>query len=126
LEENLKELLSEFTAGDPLRAGTLWTNLSLRALARRLAEMGKHNPLEHRLYPHVTRACQGVVFHTVEIAKQFMSTTSTAAGLRVTVNILDKVYATGRKCAADFKQTRRMVFDEHLPKWNYRAIAAPG
>ena len=29
----------------------------------------KYNPIEHRLFPHVTRACQGVVFHTLEIVK---------------------------------------------------------
>ena len=29
----------------------------------------KHNPIEHRLFAHVTRACQGVTFHTVEIAR---------------------------------------------------------
>ena len=23
----------------------------------------KYNPIEHRLFPHVTRACQGVIFH---------------------------------------------------------------
>ena len=28
----------------------------------------KHNPIEHRVFPHVTRACQGVIVHTVEIA----------------------------------------------------------
>ncbi|MDP2179863.1 hypothetical protein [Methylicorpusculum sp.] len=28
----------------------------------------KHNPIEHRLFPHITRACQGIVFHTVDIA----------------------------------------------------------
>ena len=40
----------------------------------------------------------------------------------VTVDILDKVYQTGRKYAADFKETMRIVFDDVLPKWNYRAI----
>ena len=30
----------------------------------------KHNPIEHRLFPHVTRACQGVTFHTVDIVEQ--------------------------------------------------------
>src|SRR4030095_8138150 len=25
----------------------------------------KHNPIEHRVFPHVTRACQGGIFHTV-------------------------------------------------------------
>ena len=23
----------------------------------------KYNPIEHRLFPHLTRACQGVIFH---------------------------------------------------------------
>jgi DDE family transposase len=33
-------LLQEFTAGDPMRAGVLWTNLSLRELSRRLLALG--------------------------------------------------------------------------------------
>jgi hypothetical protein len=82
----------------------------------------KHNPIEHRVFPHITRACQGVIFHTVEIAKQFIERAKTTTGLRVTVSILDKVYATGRKYAKDFKETMKIVFDDHLPKWNYRAI----
>jgi hypothetical protein len=32
----------------------------------------KHNPIEHLLFPHITRACQGVVLHSVDIAKRFM------------------------------------------------------
>src|SRR3989442_8319452 len=36
----LRRLLEEFTAGDPMRAGVLWTNLSLRELSGRLAGMG--------------------------------------------------------------------------------------
>ena len=82
----------------------------------------KYNPIEHRLFPHVTRACRGVIFHTWEVAKQFMSSAKTATGLRVTVSLLEKVYATGRKYAAGFKETMKIVFDDLLPKWNYRAI----
>jgi hypothetical protein len=33
-------ILVEFTAGDPMREGVLWTNLSLRELSRRLMAMG--------------------------------------------------------------------------------------
>ena len=51
----------------------------------------KHNPIKHRLFPHLTRACQGVVFHTVAIAKQFMETAKTSQGLKVTVDILTGV-----------------------------------
>jgi hypothetical protein len=82
----------------------------------------KHNPIEHRVFPHVTRACQGVIFHTVDIARQFIARAKTAAGLRVTVSLLAKVYQTGRKIADDFKENLKIVFDDHLPKWNYRAL----
>ena len=40
LEDNLRHLLQEFTAGDPMRAGVLWTNLSLREWSRRLVALG--------------------------------------------------------------------------------------
>lgn len=82
----------------------------------------KHNPIEHRLFPHVTRACQGVIFTSIELVKQLMEKTSTSTGLKVTVQIIDKVYETARKVAADFKDTMRIVFDEFLPQWNYTAI----
>jgi hypothetical protein len=40
LQENFCTLLAEFTAGDPMREGVLWTNLSRREISRRLCEMG--------------------------------------------------------------------------------------
>jgi hypothetical protein len=82
----------------------------------------KHNPIEHRVFPHVTRACQGVILHSMDIAQDFIERTKTTTGLGVTVRILDKVYETGRKYAADFKANMTIVFDEFLPKWNYRAV----
>jgi hypothetical protein len=85
----------------------------------------KYNPIEHRLFPHVTRACQGVVFHSVGVVKALMEKTTTRTGLRVTVDIIDKVYEVGRTCAKGFKKSMKIVFDDLLPKWNYRAIPAP-
>lgn len=82
----------------------------------------KHNPIEHRLFPHITRGCQGVVFHTLDIAKQFMEKAKTTTGLKVTVDILAGIYETGKKCAADFIQNMPIVFDYFLPRWNYRAL----
>ena len=82
----------------------------------------KYNPIEHRFFPHVTRACQGVVFASIELVKELMEKTHTQAGLKAFVYIIDKVYQTGRKVADDFKQTMRIVFDELLPQWNYRAV----
>jgi len=40
----------------------------------------------------------------------------------VVVGFLHKVYATGRKCAENFKKTMKIVFDAVLPKWNYTAV----
>lgn len=82
----------------------------------------KHNPIEHQVFPHITRACRGVIFHTAEIARQFLARAKTSTGLRVTVSLLDKVYATGRKCGEGFRTAMKIVFDAHLPKWNYRAL----
>jgi hypothetical protein len=82
----------------------------------------KYNPIEHRLFPHLTRACQGVVFESVELVKELMEKAKTKTGLRVTVEVLDKVYQTGRKYAEGFKEDMKIVFDEVLPKWNYRAV----
>ena len=82
----------------------------------------KYNPIEHRLFPHVTRACQGVIFTSIELVKELIEKTQTSTGLKVTVQIIDKVYKTGRKVADDFKQTLRIVFDEFLPQWNYTAV----
>ena len=82
----------------------------------------KYNPIEHRLFPHVARACQGVIFNTTEIVKELMGKTSTSKGLKAVVQITDKVYELKRKVADDFKDTLRIVFDELLPRWNYTAV----
>jgi len=85
----------------------------------------KYNPIEHRLFPHVTRACRGVIFQTLETVRHYMAKAGTTTGLTVKVSILEKVYATGRKCAAGFKESMKIVFDSVLPKWNYRAVPEP-
>lgn len=85
----------------------------------------KYNPIEHRLFPHVTRACQGVIFTSLELVKKLMEKTQTKTGLSVVVKILDKVYKTGRKVTEDFKKNMKIVFDDYLPQWNYRAIPQP-
>ena len=82
----------------------------------------KYNPIEHKLFCHVTRACAGAIFTSVEAAKELMNTTSTSKGLKVFTSIKDKVFKTARKASEDFKQNIPIVFDKHLEKWNYRAI----
>jgi hypothetical protein len=82
----------------------------------------KYNPIEHRLFPHVARACQGIIFHTPEQVRHYMNQAKTRTGLSVICNIVHKVYETGRKVVQGFKQTMRIAFDNVLPRLNYRAI----
>lgn len=86
----------------------------------------KYNPIEHRLFPHLTRACQGVIFTSVGLVKQLLEKARTRTGLRVVVDILDKVYATGRKVAEQAKQALHLIRDEFLAKWNYRVLPQTG
>ena len=83
------------------------------------AYCSKHNPIEHRVFCHVTRACEGVVFDSAATVKQLMERTQTQAGLSVTVDIMEKVYESGRKACQHLKSMRRITWDSILPKWNY-------
>lgn len=93
-------------------------NLEIR-IAHYPPYCSKHNPIEHRVFPHVTRACEGVVFESVQLVKQLIESTQTSTGLKVTVDILDRVYETGRKVTQDIKSSLRIVADALLPAWNY-------
>ena len=82
----------------------------------------KYNPIEHRLFPHVSRACQGVIFESVEIVEELIAKTKTKTGLQVFTTILNGVYEIGRQVTQEFKQTMNIVFDDYLPQWNYTAV----
>jgi hypothetical protein len=80
----------------------------------------KYNPIEYRLFPHVTRACKGLIFNSFNIVKDVISKTSTKTGLEVFVEIIDKTYEIGLQVKEGFKEKMRIVFDKLLTKWNYR------
>jgi hypothetical protein len=82
----------------------------------------KYNPIEHRLFCHVTAACKGTVFSSIDVVKSLVDKTSTSKGLKVVSAIKDKVYATTRKVSQKFKENMKIRFDDYLGKWNYRAI----
>jgi len=86
----------------------------------------KYNPIEHRLFCHVTRACQGVLFRNLAMVKQLMEKTATRTGLRVVVDVVEKVYETGRQVADSVKQALHLIRDLVLPKWNYRILPQDG
>ncbi|MCC5645289.1 hypothetical protein LC607_20550 [Nostoc sp. CHAB 5824] len=83
--------------------------------------ISKHNPIEHRLFPHRPIFVFLVIFDSVEMVNNLMADAKTQTGLKVFRIILTQVYKTGRKVTGDFKQTMKIVFDDYLPQWNYTA-----
>jgi hypothetical protein len=86
------------------------------------AYCSKFNPIERRLFSHVTRACQGVLFDSLHTVKGLIQKTKTRQGLTVTVRVLDKLYEGGRTVSEAFKKNMPIVFEKLLPKWNYWAL----
>lgn len=81
----------------------------------------KYNPIEHRMFCHVTRSLQAVVLKTIEIAKTFMARTKTAEGLRVVPEIARRMYEKGLKASELFLAHNPIRFDRFLPQLNYTA-----
>ncbi len=46
----------------------------------------------------------------------------TKNGLETCVNIVDKIYETGKKASELFMENMPIIFDQFLPKWNYKAM----
>jgi hypothetical protein len=82
----------------------------------------KYNPIEHRLFPHLTRVCRGVIFHSIGVVAELMRKASTRTGLSVVVDIVDKFYQIGRKVSQATKNAVNLVRDTDQPRWNYRIL----
>jgi hypothetical protein len=83
----------------------------------------KYNPIEHRLFCHLTRALQSVVLRTIELARDLIARTTTATGLNVIAEIARRSYLKGRQATAEFLHDPPIAFDEFLPQLNYTAPA---
>ena len=82
----------------------------------------KWNPIEHLVFPHITKALQGVIFTSHKLVKELIENTKTKTGLVVEAYISDTVYQIGKKVAKGFKESMQIIFDDFLGQWNYKAI----
>lgn len=83
----------------------------------------KYNPIEHRLFCHVTRGMQCLVLRTIEVARDLIARTTTASGLHVVAEIARRAYAKGRQATADFLANPPLKRHAFLPQLNYTALA---
>lgn len=79
----------------------------------------KWNPIEHRVFPHITRSLSGVPLNSVEEAQNKISSAKTKTGLTVVTDVIRTTYQTGKKAAKDFMNHVKITFGESVPKLNY-------
>jgi len=79
----------------------------------------KWNPIEHRVFPHITRSLSGVILLSVSLIKELIKKTKTKTGLKVFARISKKIYSTGKKYASNFYEYANIKFDKLLGAWNY-------
>lgn len=80
----------------------------------------KWNPIEHRLFSHVHRAMDGVLFKDYETVKKCIEHTSTKTGLTVVVRLNLKNYPIGVKVNKSEIDQNRINNHPEIPKLNYR------
>ena len=83
----------------------------------------KHNPIEHRVFPHLHRAMEGVVLTDYELVLELARKTTTTTGLKVMVRINDQYYPTGVKTTAQEIDFQRIQPHPALPHLSYRICA---
>ena len=80
----------------------------------------KWNPIEHKAFSYISKKWQGVVFNNYDIIKELAEQTSTKTGFSVKAYINTKLYQTGKKVSEEFMKKMPVIFDDVLPKWNYK------
>lgn len=79
----------------------------------------KYNPIEHRVFPHVSRTLSGAKLTNLKQVESLISRTKTKTGLKVMTGIMQKVYKTGKKYAKKSLEKLKITYGKVLPKWNY-------
>lgn len=79
----------------------------------------KWNPIEHRVFPHVTKALEGVPLNTMDDVKNKIASAKTKTGLSVVVDVIENTYEKGKEVAKDFMDHLEIKFSDSLPRLNY-------
>lgn len=79
----------------------------------------KYNPIEHRLFPHVTRKLQGLFLKSLPMLRDLARKATTCTGLRVFARSLRGLYETGKQATVKSLDQLRILLDRTLSWWNY-------
>ncbi len=82
----------------------------------------KWNPVEHRLFSHISRNWQGEPLKDYETMLKFIGNTTTETGLRCRAVLDSRLYPTKVNITAEQKQQIRIRKSKVLPQWNYTIL----
>ena len=82
----------------------------------------KWNPIEHRLFSHISQNWQGEPLKDYETMLNFIGNTTTETGLRCRAVLDSRHYPTKVKITAEQKQVIRIKKSAVLPQWNYTIL----
>lgn len=83
----------------------------------------KYNPIDHRLFCHLTRSLSGLLLRSVEVIRDAFARTTTSTGLKVVVEVARRIYQAKIKPQLEFTQHEPTRRDTLLPAYNY--VIAP-
>ena len=92
------------------------------------SDCSKDNLIERRFFPPLSRACTGRLFDSLQTAIDWMRKAGPSTGLRTTVNVIRRVYETGKAATEEMKQHLRATiqFADCLPNGNDTALPQIG
>lgn len=79
----------------------------------------KYNPIDHRLFCHLTRAIRGRLIESLSWLQLLFGKVTTRSGLRVVCELARKTYHAGIKVSQQFRDHDPTVRDEKLGQFNY-------
>lgn len=80
----------------------------------------KYNPIDHRLFCHLSRSLKALQLTSIEVVRDAISTTTTRTGLRVVCELAKKEYVRGVKAKPEFLAKEPTLRDKTLSAYNYK------
>jgi hypothetical protein len=80
----------------------------------------KYNPIDHRLFCHLSRSLRARQLTSIEVVYQSLQTTSTSTGLRVVCALAKTPYAAGVKAHPSSLANEPTIRDQKLSAYNYK------
>lgn len=98
-----------------------WLDVPIR-VAHLPSYCSKYNPIDHRLFSHVSRSLKGVIFRSIETVRDAVARTTTTTGLKVKVSVMKRIYQRGVQASEEFLMGNFIRWDDELSKYNYTTM----